>query len=177
MFEYVWEGDDFNALTNYYVCYYYVCDSLYSMESLNIHCTETVRYSRSLVIQRFWSYDLMVLYKSVIYYTVIIYYAAGLSLTSDQGPVRHCPRSAGHGCCCWQALMSAGRSRSSHCQSSRAICWSGPSWRTHSTVRLRVPWSPHVTEQCCQGPVHHLTTHHCQCSTDQCFILIDKTLR
>ena len=76
--------------------------------------------------------------------------------TSDHGPARHWPRSGGHGCCRGQALMSAGRSRSSHSQSSRAICWSGPSWRTHSTVRLRVPWSPHVTEQCCHGPVHHL---------------------
>lgn len=44
----------------------------------------------------------------------------------------------------------------SQSSSSNAICSSGPKLLTQSTVLCLLPPSPHETEQCCHGPVHHL---------------------
>lgn len=74
----------------------------------------------------------------------------------------HCPTVQlavpGHGSLWWHDSISTGFSCPSHDLSSRAICSSLPRLRTHMTVLLWTPSLPHVTEQCCQGPVHHLQT-------------------
>ena len=74
----------------------------------------------------------------------------------------HCPTVQlavpGQGSLWWHGSISTGFSCPSHDLSSKAICSSLPRLRTHMTVLLWTPSLPHVTEQCCQGPVHHLQT-------------------
>lgn len=76
-------------------------------------------------------------------------------LTEDQSVVTH-SLVPGQGTFSLHLSASAGFSSSSHAVSSRAICSSFPRLLTHITVRRWIPSLPHVTEQCCHGPVHHL---------------------
>ena len=76
-------------------------------------------------------------------------------LTSDQFPTIQGLVPA-HGPFLWHGSSSLGFSWSLQASSSRAICSSGPRLRTQITVRWCTPVSPQVTEQCCQGPNHHL---------------------
>lgn len=77
--------------------------------------------------------------------------------TVVQSPTLH-SAVPGHGSLWWHGSTSMGFTSPSHDLSSRAICSSLPRLRTHITVLLWRPFVPHVTEQCCQGPVHHLHT-------------------
>ena len=65
----------------------------------------------------------------------------------------------GHGSLVLQGSTDTGLRKARQAESSNAICSSSPRLRTHITLRLCRPSSPHVTEQCCQGPVHHLIQH------------------
>lgn len=85
-----------------------------------------------------------------------------INQTWIQHTIVHCPTVQlavpGHGSLWWHGSISTGFSCPSHDLSSKAICSSLPRLRTHMTVLLWTPSLPHVTEQCCQGPVHHLQT-------------------
>lgn len=77
--------------------------------------------------------------------------------TFDHGPVSQLA-SPGHGTRVSHASSSTGLSFAGQSESWRAICSSSDRERTQMTVRLLRPRPlPHVIEQRCQGPTHHLT--------------------
>lgn len=75
-------------------------------------------------------------------------------------PTTHSGTEPGHGSLLRHGSRPMGRFIPWQAESSSAICSSCPRLRTQMTVLLWVPSSPHVTEQCCQGPVHHLHREH-----------------